>query len=138
MPKRPTLRKTSRPFPTSKTICARPAASPAGPASRSPLSAYVNKMATRRDAAVKAWKTRRVRDAFTKARAAEAASKEALRVYCGKHRWRVAFLEGPKGGPRTGIIDAVMFRLSTSNADLLDVRLVQLKGGKSGISASEI
>jgi len=31
-----------------------------------------------------------------------------------------------------------MFRLSTSNADLLDVRLVQLKGGKSGISASEI
>ena len=95
-------------------------------------------MATRRDAAVKAWKTRRVRDAFTKARAAEAASKEALRVYCGKHRWRVAFLEGPKGGPRTGIIDAVMFRLSTSNADLLDVRLVQLKGGKSGISASEI
>ncbi|MGH9776164.1 MAG: hypothetical protein ACRD50_14595 [Candidatus Acidiferrales bacterium] len=91
-----------------------------------------------RQAGLKAAKTRRVRDAFAKARAAEAASKEALRIYCQKHRWRVAFVEGATGAPRTGIIDAVMFRISPKNADLLDIRLVQLKGGKAGISGPEI
>jgi len=92
----------------------------------------------RRQAALKSWKTRRVRDAFAKARAAEAASKEALRIYCQKHGWRVAFVEGATGAPRTDIVDAVMFRISPKNADLLDVRLVQLKGGKAGVSGLEI
>jgi hypothetical protein len=92
----------------------------------------------RRQAALKAAKTRRIRDAFAKARAAEAASKKALRVYCEKHGWRVAFVEGATGAPRTGIIDAVMFRISPKNADLLDIRLVQLKGGRPGISGREI
>lgn len=91
-----------------------------------------------RKAGLKAAKTRRVHDAFAKARAAEAASKEALRIYCQKHGWRVAFFEGATGAPRTGIVDAVMFRISPKNADLLDVRLVQLKGGKAGISGPEI
>jgi hypothetical protein len=31
-----------------------------------------------------------------------------------------------------------MFRISPGDADLLDIRLVQLKGGKAGVSASEI
>ena len=77
-------------------------------------------------------------NAFEKARASEAASKEALRAYCEKHRWRVAFFEGKTGSPRTGIIDAIMFRIAKGNADVLDLRLVQLKGGKAGISGAEI
>jgi hypothetical protein len=92
----------------------------------------------RRSAAAKAVQTRKRMNAFTKARAAEAASKEALRSYCEQHGWRVAFFEGKTGAPRTGIIDAIMFRVSRKNADVLDLRLVQLKGGKAGVSGAEI
>ena len=77
-------------------------------------------------------------NAFAKARAAEAASKEALRLYCADHGWRVAFFEGATGSPRTGIIDAILFRVSRENADVLDLRLVQLKGGHAGVSGAEI
>lgn len=76
--------------------------------------------------------------ALAKARAAEAASKEALRTYCEQHGWKLAFFEGKTGSPRTGIIDAIAFRLDSKNPDLLDIRLVQLKGGKSGVSGIEI
>ena len=61
----------------------------------------------RRQAALKSWKTRRVRDAFAKARAAEAASKEALRIYCQKHGWRVAF-DARRGEPR-GMTAGIIF-----------------------------
>jgi hypothetical protein len=93
---------------------------------------------SRREIALRAWKTRRVKLAFAKAHAAEAASKEALREWCGKHGWRIAFFEGAMGAPRTGIIDAVIFRLHRQKADTIGIRLVQLKGGKSGISAPEV
>jgi hypothetical protein len=76
--------------------------------------------------------------AFAKARAAEAASKEALRLYCQKQGWKLAIFESPTGSPRTGIIDAIAFRLGRKNADALDVRLIQLKGGKAGVTAAEI
>jgi hypothetical protein len=89
-------------------------------------------------AGLKAWRTRRTMSAFAKARAAEAASKEALRLYCEGNGWKLAFFEGATGSPRTGIIDAIAFRLGRKNADLLDVRLIQLKGGKAGVSAAEI
>jgi hypothetical protein len=92
----------------------------------------------RRAAAAKALQTRRRVSAFDKARAAEAASKEALRSYCEQHGWRVAFFEGATGSPRTGIIDAILFRVARRNADVLDLRLVQLKGGKAGVSGPEI
>jgi len=98
-------------------------------------------MASRRaltEAARKAWRTRRRVSAFAKARAAEAASKEALRAYCEERRWRVAFLEGATGSPRTGIVDAIVFSIDRKDADRLDVRLVQLKGGKAGVSGAEI
>lgn len=62
----------------------------------------------RSQAAKKAWQTRHRLGAFEKARAAAAASKAALRAYCEKHGWRVAFFEGPAGAPRTGIIDAIV------------------------------
>ena len=92
----------------------------------------------RRAAASKAQQTRKRMNAFTKARAAEAASKEALRSYCEQHGWRVAFFEGKTGAPRTGIIDAIVFRVSRKDSDILDLRLVQLKGGKAGVSGAEI
>ena len=92
----------------------------------------------RRSAAAKAVQTRKRMNAFTKVRAAEAASKEALRSYCEQRGWRVAFFEGKTGAPRTGIIDAIMFRVSRKNSDVLDLRLVQLKGGKAGVSGAEI
>ena len=88
----------------------------------------------RRAAAAKAVTTRKRLNAFDKVRANEAASKEALRSYCEAHKWRVAFFEGKSGAPRTGIIDAIIFRISKQNADVLDLRLVQLKGGNAGVS----
>jgi hypothetical protein len=92
----------------------------------------------RRAAALKALRTKRSMSTFAKARAAEAASKEALRAYCREHGWKIAFFEGATGAPRTGIIDAVAFRLARKDADALDVRLIQLKGGNAGVSGPEI
>jgi hypothetical protein len=95
-------------------------------------------MTDRSEAARKAWKTIRIKRAFVKARASEAASKAALEAYCEQQGWRVAFFEGKMGSPRTGIIDAVAFSLDRSNADGLEVRLIQLKGGNAGVSGREI
>ena len=75
---------------------------------------------------------------FEKARIAEAQSKAALKAYCEGHGWKFAFFEGKTGAPRTGIIDAVMFRLGKKDSDILDLRVIQLKGGNAGISAREI
>jgi hypothetical protein len=94
--------------------------------------------ANRHEAALKSWRTRRAVSAFAKARASEAASKEALRLYCKEHGWKLAIFEGASGAPRTGIIDAIAFRLNRKNVDQLDVRLIQLKGGKAGVTAAEI
>jgi hypothetical protein len=88
--------------------------------------------------ALRAWKTRRVKSAFIKVRASEAASKEALREHLGKRGWQVVFFESKSGAPRTGIIDAFAYRLARKNADLLEVKLIQLKGGKAGASGREI
>jgi hypothetical protein len=98
----------------------------------------MTKKSDRHEAALKSWRTRRTMSAFAKARAAEAASKEALRLYCNKHGWKLALFEGGTGSPRTGIVDAIAFRLGRKNADLVDVRLIQLKGGKAGVSGFEI
>lgn len=91
-----------------------------------------------RKAGLKSWRTRRAMSAFAKVRASEAASKEALRLYCQKNGWKLAVFESATGAPRTGIIDAIAFRLGRKNADLLDIRLIQLKGGKAGVTAREI
>jgi hypothetical protein len=88
--------------------------------------------------ALQAWKTRRTKSAFIKVRASEAASKEALKAYLEEHGWQVVFFEGKTGSPRTGIIDAVAYRLDQKNADQLDVKLIQLKGGNAGITGKEI
>jgi hypothetical protein len=90
----------------------------------------------RHEAAVKAWKTRL--SPRHKSIVAERGSKEALRLYCEEHGWKVAFFEGKTGAPRTGIIDAVVFRIAKGKPDCLELRLVQLKGGKAGVSGPEI
>jgi hypothetical protein len=95
-------------------------------------------MKDRHLAAIKAWRTRRRMSARGKAVAAEAASKAAFKTHFEEHGWRVAFFEGATGSPRTGIVDAIAFRIDRHNADLLDFRLVQLKGGKAGVSGTEI
>lgn len=98
----------------------------------------MRRMRNRREAALQAWKTIRIRKAFMKARAAEAASKAALKAHCEENGWRVAFFEGKTGAPRTGIIDAVAFRLGLGRPDQIDIRLIQLKGGNAGINGREI
>ena len=87
---------------------------------------------------LKSWKTRRMKSAFIKVRASEAASKEELKRYLEKRGWHVVFFEGRTGSPRTGIIDAFAFRLDRKDADGLNVKLIQLKGGKAGITGREI
>src|ERR1700720_1035567 len=97
-------------------------------------------MVTRSNAASRAWKTRRIKQAWIAAHAAEAASKATLKAYCEQRGWRVAFFEGKTGAPRTGIIDAVAFRIARGRgkADELELRLIQLKGGKAGVNGREI
>lgn len=89
-------------------------------------------------AGLKAARTRRINAAWTAAHASEVASKNALRRFCLQRHWRVAFLEGPKKGPRTGIVDAVIFRVDRKDADRLEIRLVQLKGGGAGVTGREV
>jgi len=95
-------------------------------------------MSKQTKAALKAWRTRRRMSAFVKARAAEAASKAALKAYCTEYGWKVAFFEGATGAARTGIIDAIAFRLGRGQPDVLELRLIQLKGGSAGVSGREI
>jgi len=83
------------------------------------------------------WTRKRITP-FEKARIAEAQSKAALKTYCEGHGWHFAFFEGKTGAPRTGIIDAIVFRLGKKDSDILDLRVIQLKGGNAGISAREI
>lgn len=61
-----------------------------------------------------------------------------METYCKKHGWKIAFFQGETGAPRTGIIDAIAFRLGRKDSDLLDVRLIQLKGGNAGVTGREI
>lgn len=86
------------------------------------------------------WKTWRIYAAFIKAHAAEAASKAAFEAQFERTVWCVAFCEGKTGAFLTGIIDAVAFRLGPrkADADVIDIRLIQLKGGKAGVSGREI
>jgi hypothetical protein len=90
------------------------------------------------DAGIKSWATRRNNEAWKRAHASEKASKLALRKYCEQRGWKVAFFEGATGAPRTGIIDAIAYRLGKQNPDQMDLRLIQLKGGKAGVTGAEI
>ena len=92
----------------------------------------------RRAAAQRAVQTRRRLGAFAKARAAEPQAKRP----CGCTAKTVAGVwHSSRATParrEPGIIDAIAFRLGRKDSDLLDVRLIQLKGGKAGVSGQEI
>src|SRR5215831_16156217 len=84
----------------------------------------------------KAWRTRRRPQ--HKAMRAERGSKAALAAWCKLNGWRVVFFEGRTGAPRTGIVDALLVRIASGDADCLELRLVQLKSGGSGLTAAEV
>lgn len=92
-------------------------------------------MTTRSESAQKAWATRR--SPTYKARRHEQASKQALREWCAAHGWKVLFFEGKTGAPRTGIVDAMIVRIKSDDADAIEVKLVQLKSGAGGLSGPE-
>lgn len=90
----------------------------------------------RSSAALKAWVTRR--KPHYRARQTETASKMALQQWCRDNNWKLVFFEGSSGAPRTGIVDAIMVRIRPSKPDSIEVRLVQLKAGVAGLTASEV
>jgi hypothetical protein len=47
-------------------------------------------------------------------------------------------LRRPDWSPRAGVIDAIAFRLGRAHADAIEIRLVQLKGGRAGVTGAEI
>ena len=92
-------------------------------------------MGDRSEAARKSWATRR--SPTYKARQQERASKYALAEWCKANGWKVLFFEGKTGAPRTGIVDAIMVRINSHDADIVEVKFVQLKSGKAGLSGME-
>lgn len=98
--------------------------------------APVGGMSERSNAARKAWVTRR--SPPHKAKQTEKASKEALLGSCRANGWKVLFFESATGSPRTGIVDAIITRLSSSDADSVELRLVQIKAGVAGLTGKEI
>lgn len=91
---------------------------------------------SRSERAKKAWETRR--SARYRASKSERASKSAFAERRRANGWKLLFFEGATGAPRTGIVDAVIARIRPDDADAVDLRLVQLKAGSGGLTATEI
>jgi hypothetical protein len=83
-----------------------------------------------------AWKTRK--SPVYRAKKSEAAGKVALSIWAAENGWKIVFFEGKRGGPRTGIVDAVLIRIAPKRPDVLQLRLVQLKSGTAGFKPSEV
>lgn len=96
------------------------------------VSAPVN---ARSLAAKKAWQT--MRSAVYKAQKVSQRSQVALREWAARNGYYCVFLDSAKGNPRTGIVDAVLVKVYRADADQLEFRLVQLKGGGAGLTARE-
>ena len=94
------------------------------------------RMSNRSAAAAKAWQTRRT--PTYRASKSEARSKQALQAWARRRRFHVVFLDAASGRPRTGIVDAVLIRHRRTNADALEVYIVQLKGGGAGFTPREM
>jgi hypothetical protein len=52
--------------------------------------------------------------------------------------FKLVFLDATSGNPRTGIADALLFRIRPKSPDQIDLYIVQLKGGESGFTAREM
>ncbi len=64
-------------------------------------------------------------------------SQKALLAWASENAYHCVFLDAPSGNPRTGIVDAVLMRHPKGQADVLEVLLVQLKGGGAGFRPIE-
>jgi len=73
-----------------------------------------------------------------KAKVAARRSQEALAAWAKSKAWRLVFLDSESGNPRTGIVDAVLLRIAPGRPDVVQARLVQLKGGGAGLTAGEV
>lgn len=92
--------------------------------------------ANRQVAALKAWKT--MRGPVWKARRSARLSQEALETWSAQSGFRIVFLDAASGNPRTGIADALLFRIKPRSADQIELYVVQLKGGGAGFKAAEM
>jgi hypothetical protein len=61
-------------------------------------------------------------------------SRKALAAWAAQQGWHVCSVErgGEKG--RRGVVDAVLVRTSPRDPDAIQVKLVQLRGGKAGLA----
>lgn len=70
--------------------------------------------------------------------APEARTRRALEAWAAEAGWQLAYLPA-SGGERPertlrGIVDAVLVRTSPHDPDAVQIRLVQLRGGKAGLA----
>jgi hypothetical protein len=79
-----------------------------------------------------------MRSAPYKARRSAARSQVALASWAKKNGWRLVLLDADSGNPRTGIVDAALIRIAPGSPDTIQVRLVQLKGGRAGLKPTEV
>jgi hypothetical protein len=91
---------------------------------------------TRKDAALRAWRT--MRGPVWKAHRSARLSKEALENWATSAGFKVVFLDAESGNPRTGIADALLCRIKPKSPDQVDLYVVQLKGGRSGLKPTEM
>jgi hypothetical protein len=61
-------------------------------------------------------------------------SRRALEAWAAEAGWRAVFVAPPAGKGRRGIVDAVLVRTSPRDPDAVQVKLVQLRGGKAGLA----
>jgi hypothetical protein len=85
-----------------------------------------------------------IKAALTKASPPHKAKTTARKSQIALERWAKdngwyppVFLDAPSGNPRTGIVDAVLVRVSRDDADVIELRFVQLKSGLAGLKAVE-
>jgi hypothetical protein len=62
-------------------------------------------------------------------------SRKALEVWAAQAGWHLVFVERA-GRARRGIVDAVLVRTSPRDPDAVQVKLVQLRGGKAGLASA--
>lgn len=73
-----------------------------------------------------------------KAKVTAKRSQKVLFDWAMGNGWHVVFLDSAKGNPRNGIVDAVLVRIARGKPDVVQLRLVQLKGGLAGLKAREV
>ena len=73
-----------------------------------------------------------------KARRSARLSKEALEDWAKAAGFKLVLLDAASGNPRTGIADASLCRIKPRSPDQIDLYVVQLKGGRSGLKPTEM